>query len=181
MLWKEGMDMIAMQYKIILPDDFDMDVIRKRVAINGHKTDGFEHLLFKAYLISEKSDTGKKNEYSPLYLWRDTKGMNTFIFDGYYNNILQSFGWQNINISIPIAYKLEKDFNLSRYMIEIEHKISTTQKMKQLKYIYSNINSLGKLLTYNPEKWICTEYHFLKDLPQDIIDGNIYSILHLSE
>ncbi|WP_420885244.1 DUF4865 family protein [Candidatus Stoquefichus massiliensis] len=88
--------------------------------------------------------------------------MNTFIFDGYYNNILQSFGWQKINISIPLAYKLEKNLNLSRHMIEIEHKISATQKMKQPKYVYSNINSLGQLLTYNPKNWICTEYYFLE-------------------
>lgn len=29
--------MIAMQYKILLPDDYDMDVIRQRVAVNGYK------------------------------------------------------------------------------------------------------------------------------------------------
>lgn len=172
--------MITMQYKIILPDDFDMKVIKNRVAINGHKTDGFENLLFKAYLISEKNDKGRKNEYSPLYLWKDSKGMNTFIFDGYYDNILQSFGWQKINTSIPISYKLEKNFYLSRYVIEIKNEIHAIPKMKQCKYIYSSNNSTGKLLTYNPEKWICTEYHFFKDQPKDITVGNIYRILHLS-
>jgi len=34
--------MIATQYKIILPSDYDMDIIRNRVKNNGHKTDGFE-------------------------------------------------------------------------------------------------------------------------------------------
>ncbi len=33
--------MIAMQYKVKLPDDFDMNIIRKRVIDNGRKTDGF--------------------------------------------------------------------------------------------------------------------------------------------
>lgn len=46
--------MIAMQYKISLPDNYDMNVIRQRVADNGHRTDGFQDLIFKAYLISEK-------------------------------------------------------------------------------------------------------------------------------
>ena len=42
--------MLAMQYKIQLPDDFDMNLIRQRVRENGTKTDGFQDLIFKAYL-----------------------------------------------------------------------------------------------------------------------------------
>ena len=36
-----------MQYKISLPDDYDMRIIQKRVQDNGNKTDGFQDLLFK--------------------------------------------------------------------------------------------------------------------------------------
>lgn len=45
--------MKAMQYKIGLPTDYDMDIIKKRVRNNGYTTDGFQDLLFKAYLIKE--------------------------------------------------------------------------------------------------------------------------------
>ena len=59
--------MIAMQYKIFLPDDYDMDNIRQRVKNNGHKTDGFQDLMFKAYLIKEKDGTSEShNEYLSL-------------------------------------------------------------------------------------------------------------------
>ena len=40
--------MISMQYKIKLPDSFDMNIIRERVRENGHKMDGFKDLLFKS-------------------------------------------------------------------------------------------------------------------------------------
>jgi hypothetical protein len=43
----------AMQYKIKLPDNYDMELIKNRVKLNGYKTDKFDGLLFKAYLISE--------------------------------------------------------------------------------------------------------------------------------
>lgn len=33
--------MLLTQYKIKLPSDYDMDIIRTRVKNNGHKTDGF--------------------------------------------------------------------------------------------------------------------------------------------
>ena len=42
--------MNAMQYKITLPNDYDMTIIRERVENNGFKTDGFQDLLLKAYL-----------------------------------------------------------------------------------------------------------------------------------
>ena len=47
--------MHAMRYAITLPGDYDMTIIRNRVAKSGHLMDGFQDLLFKAYLISEKA------------------------------------------------------------------------------------------------------------------------------
>lgn len=71
--------MQAMQYKIVFPADYDMEKIRKRVKDNGHKTDGFKDLLFKAYLITEKSSGDLENSYCPLYVWKATDGMTQFI------------------------------------------------------------------------------------------------------
>ena len=45
-----------MQYKVKLLDNFDMNIIRKRVIDNGRKTDGFQDLIFKAYLIAVKDN-----------------------------------------------------------------------------------------------------------------------------
>lgn len=60
--------MLAMQYNIQLPDDFDMNLIRQRVRENGTKTDGFQDLTFKAYLISTKGehDAQRKQICAPL-------------------------------------------------------------------------------------------------------------------
>ena len=64
--------MIASQYRITLPADYDMDIIRKRVRDNGYKTDGFEGLKFKLYLTTENGKYNNlQNSYSPLYLWKD--------------------------------------------------------------------------------------------------------------
>ncbi|HBL8520617.1 TPA: DUF4865 family protein [Clostridioides difficile] len=173
--------MIAMQYKVLLTNDFDMSVIKKRVSINGSKTDGFQDLLFKAYLISKKKDNEESNnEYSPLYLWKDSTGMNKFIFDGFYDNILNSFGWQNINIGIPMICELEKDFNQSQYVIEVENKIQPVKQMKSLKFSRNYSNCIGKVLIYNPDKWKYVEYYFFSELPVENIQGQLYQVLHLS-
>ena len=72
--------MHAMQYKITLPNDYNMEIIRQRVLNNGSKTDSFPNLRIKAYLII---DEPKRKEYAPLYLWEKAEGMNHFIFDGF--------------------------------------------------------------------------------------------------
>lgn len=95
--------MQAMQYTIKLPTDYDMNIIRQRVQKTGHLMDGFEDLFLKVYLISEKSEGQLFNSYCPLYIWKETNGMTKFIFDGYFDNILTSFGWQNIEIGVTTS------------------------------------------------------------------------------
>jgi len=43
-----------------------------------------------------------QNSYSPLYLWKDSEGLNKFLFEGYYDNIITSFGWQKVNVGVPL-------------------------------------------------------------------------------
>lgn len=113
--------MIGMQYKVILPKDYDMEIIRNRVKDNGHKTDGFQDLNFKAYLITEAGKDGNFcNCYAPLYIWNGHEGMNKFIFEGYYDNILQSFGWQQINIGVPLVVNLSDDFKKVNMLLSIQ-------------------------------------------------------------
>ena len=173
--------MISMQYKIQLPDSFDMNIIRERVRENGHKMDGFKDLLFKAYLISvENSQNDIKKEYAPLYLWKDSVGMNQFIWDGFYDNILKSFGWQTISTGIPLAFEKNENFNSSCYCLEITREISESAQMERLSFSSTFDNSTSQLLVYNPEKWQCKEYYFFEELPEQMEGTNIYEILHLS-
>lgn len=173
--------MIAMQYKILLPDDYNMDNIRQRVKSNGYKTDGFQDLMFKAYLIMEKDSTSEShNEYSPLYLWKDSEGMNKFIFEGFYNNILQFFGWQKINIGIPFLSDLGKEFQKSRYAMEIENDVLPTEQILPLSFLKTSDKCLGKVLIYNPDKWKYVEYRFYESEPEKSSKNKIYQILHIS-
>ena len=165
-----------MQYKVKLPNDFNMDNIRKRVKENGFKTDGFEDLFFKAYLISEKD-----KEYSPLYIWKDSKGMNKFIFDGFYDNILNSFGWQKINTGISLLQKFENEFSKSKYLLEIENEIKPMENMKRMEFSISDNKIIGKVLVYNPENWKYKEYYFFEDIPEEMENSKIYEILHISQ
>lgn len=85
--------MYSMQYSVPLPTDYDMQIIRDRVARSGHLLDGFPGLNFKAYLIREKETGAPGNEYAPFYLWDDIDGMRRFCLDDPgYSSIVRDFG-----------------------------------------------------------------------------------------
>lgn len=170
--------MHAMQYKIHLPNDYDMAKIRERVLSNGSKTDGFQDLFIKAYLILDKP---LHKEYSPLYLWKNREGMNRFVFEGFYDNILQSFGWQNINIAIPVHIDIPPTITNTRYILEIKQSIKRNESMPPLTFTYLISKTMGKLLVYNPDKWKAVEFYFFEDYPHDATNyGTVYEVLHVS-
>ncbi|WP_075981828.1 DUF4865 family protein [Bacillus massilinigeriensis] len=182
--------MIGMQYKIVLPRDYDMEIIRKRVQANGHKTDGFPGLHFKAYLITEAGKNGNLyNCYAPLYIWKESQGMNQFIFEGFYDNILDSFGWQQINIGVPFSMNLDKDFHKSRYVVEYAGNIPESKSLVNPlfqtghHFVKKAEGSLGDLLVYNPDKWGYSQFSFYQEKPtiESIEHLTVYEILHVSQ
>ena len=159
--------MQAMQYTIKLPSDYDMDIIRQRVRNTGHLMDGFDDLFFKVYLISEKSEGQLFNSYCPLYIWKNTNGMTKFIFDGYFDHILNSFGWQNIEIGITSSVEISDHFDSSKYatleVIDIE--VQT--------------NESGKVVIFNPDKWKKCIFTFYTNKPDTQLPT--FEILHISQ
>jgi hypothetical protein len=86
--------MIAMQYEITLPADYDMQIIRDRVAKAGHLLDSYPGLGVKAFLIRQRGiDGATANQYAPLYLWADAAGAASFLWSGAgFTAILRDFG-----------------------------------------------------------------------------------------
>ncbi|HVO15060.1 MAG TPA: DUF4865 family protein [Alphaproteobacteria bacterium] len=86
--------MYAMQYEIALPADYDMAVIRQRIAAKGPLLDDFPGLALKAYLVRERGADGSPvNEYAPFYLWASTDAMGRFLWGGGgFQAICGSFG-----------------------------------------------------------------------------------------
>ncbi|MEV8632977.1 DUF4865 family protein [Streptosporangium sp. NPDC051023] len=86
--------MYASQYEITLPADYDMRIIRKRVADFGHMLDDRAGLGLKAYTIRERGVDGSPvNQYSPFYLWHETGAMARFLVGGGgFQGIIRDFG-----------------------------------------------------------------------------------------
>ncbi|MER7539879.1 DUF4865 family protein [Streptomyces sp. NPDC097704] len=97
--------MHAMQYEITLPADYDMEIIRKRVATRGHLLDAFPGLDLKAYLIREREDGSPVNQYAPFYLWAAPEGMNSFLWGPGFQGIVNDFGRPVVQHWTGLAYE----------------------------------------------------------------------------
>ncbi|MBH1933897.1 DUF4865 family protein [Streptomyces sp. AV19] len=86
--------MHALQYEITLPADYDMEIIRERVATRGHALDDRAGLGLKAYVIRERGVDGSPvNQYAPFYLWQDVGAMGHFLVGGGgFQGIVADFG-----------------------------------------------------------------------------------------
>jgi hypothetical protein len=98
--------MHAMQYERTLPADYDMNVIRARVARVRHLLDDWQGLGFKTYLMRERGVNGSPvNQYAPFYLWNTMEGMNTFLWGGAFQGFSDDFGRPSVRQWTGLSYE----------------------------------------------------------------------------
>ncbi len=85
--------MMAMQYSLTLPADYDMSIIDRRIRDKGPLLDGYPNLLFKAYLRAAQGDLGSRdNLYAPFYVWERGEGASSFLCGPGFQAIIRDFG-----------------------------------------------------------------------------------------
>jgi hypothetical protein len=100
-----------MQYEITLPADYDVGIIRHRVATRGSGTDAWPGLALKAYLVRERGVAGSAaNAYAPFYLWNTSEGMNDFLWGAGFRGILSDFGRPTVQQWIGLGFEPGPDF-----------------------------------------------------------------------
>lgn len=93
--------MIAMQYSLTLPADYDMTIVERRIREKGPLMDGFGGLGFKAFLsarISGGTVSSVANLYAPFYLWTRTEGMVDFLTGPGFAALSRDFGRPRVAI-----------------------------------------------------------------------------------
>ncbi|MEV1023371.1 DUF4865 family protein [Streptomyces sp. NPDC050264] len=182
--------MHVMQYEITFPADYDMGVIRERVATRHTFTDAFEGLGVKAYLMREKGVDGSPvNAYAPLYLWRTPEGMNTFLWGPAFQGLSADFGRPVVQHWAGAAYAegpavstaartavrrrtpIEPDAELSEVLAQSVHEI------EQLGVLDGVLLAAAAV---DPRTWeLLTFSVWDHDSPK--APGDIYQVLHLSQ
>jgi hypothetical protein len=95
--------MFIKQYRHRLPADYDMSIIRSRVAKGGPVFDDRPHLAFKSFSIEDAGQMGAAgNAYSSLYLWFEIDAVVDFLWYKGFQNVFDTFGRPTVETWLAI-------------------------------------------------------------------------------
>ncbi|GHH72366.1 DUF4865 domain-containing protein [Streptomyces sulfonofaciens] len=181
--------MHVMQYEITLPADYDMAVIRDRVATRGPLLDDFPGLGVKAYLIRERGVQGSPvNQYAPFYLWGTHEGMHSFLWGPGFRGVAEDFGRPAVRQWTGLAYeegaaagdapltavrrreRISADAPLTAFMEDTVR--ATARLARQDGVVYA-------ALAVDPRRWELVHFSaWAHDAPHAA--GEVYRVLRLS-
>ncbi|MGA4847371.1 DUF4865 family protein [Streptomyces sp. G5(2025)] len=181
--------MHAMQYEITLPADYDMGVIRHRVASKGHLLDAFAGLGFKAYLMRERGRDGSPvNQYAPFYLWNTAAGMNSFLWGPGFQGLSDDFGRPVVQHWPVLAYEDQAAPGITaRAAVRRRQSIPEAARLPQLadelaeaaRQLTGTKGALSALTAVDPRTWEAVHFSLWEhDAPDGL--GDVFQVLHLS-
>jgi uncharacterized protein DUF4865 len=182
--------MYAMQYEITLPADYDMDIIRDRVATKGHLLDELPGLGIKAYGVRcADGDSAVANQYAPFYLWTDPAAMSRFLWGGGgFAGIIKSFGRPQVQHWTGVDFKLGPA--AESIPIEAVKDVTTlgpdqlpeeaiTEAMDRSSSTLAKPETHSVAIAVDPLRWQLVEYALFAS-PQPRSTGQTYQVLHFS-
>ncbi|MFC8225998.1 DUF4865 family protein [Streptomyces sp. NPDC057287] len=181
--------MHAMQYELTLPADYDMEIIRKRVATRGHLLDDFPGLGLKAYLIRERGETSPVNQYAPLYLWSVPEGMNSFLWGPGFQGVVDDFGrpevqhWTGLSYregAVPEALPRTAVRHRERVPDTVRPAAAVEAALAESRRLATVPGVVATALAADPRRWELLHFTLWEEEPQPGVPGDRYEVLHLS-
>lgn len=183
--------MQLMQYEITLPADYDLQIIRDRVATRGSATDQLPGLGVKAYLVRERGQDGSPvNQYAPFYLWADPAGMREFLFGPAFMGLCRDFGrpavrwWTGVAVSAGPAQR-QPAVHATRALRPIDPSAALPDVVADLvQETTAAAGGEGVVLTatgIDPAAWTVVRFTLWSaPAPQDV-PGERYQVRHVSD
>ncbi|MFE4452165.1 DUF4865 family protein [Streptomyces sp. NPDC056796] len=180
--------MHAMQYEITLPADYDMGIIRRRVATRGHLLDAFPGLGLKAYLVRERGGASPVNQYAPLYLWSAPEGMNSFLRGPGFQGVVDDFGRPAVRHWAGLSYREGAASGAPpRTAVRHRERIADTVRpaaaveaaLEEGRVTAGAPGAVATALAVDPHHWELLHFSLWEDEPPRV-PGDRYEVLHVS-
>jgi len=181
--------MHALQYELTFPADYDMGVIRDRVARIAHLLDDWDGLGFKTFLIRERGVDGSPvNQYAPFYLWNRAEGMNSFLWGGAFQGLVNDFGRPVVQHWTGLAYE-EGGAPGSSARVALRHRqpvpegVELAEAMedaaREAKRLAGSDGAVCAAAAVDPRHWELVHFSLWDhDAPKE--PGEIFQVLHMS-
>jgi hypothetical protein len=186
--------MIVQQYVVTLPADYDMMIIRERVATKGMTFDTFPGIGLKTFMIRERGRFGaESNQYAPAYLWPAVTPMWGFIAGKGFEGITESFGWTPIHTWLGLAFARGDPSTpvteLRSVIREEQHIVPGTDlaglRDREIERARSAVDGtpdhLIRVVAVNPETWTLVRFDYWTRCQDSLPPGaHSYEVLHVS-
>ncbi|MGW3307759.1 DUF4865 family protein [Streptomyces sp. NPDC001073] len=181
--------MHAMQYELTLPADYDMGIVRGRVARVGHLLDDWDGLGFKTYLLRERGLHGSPvNQYAPFYLWNTVEGMNRFLWGGAFQGLVNDFGRPEVLGWSGLAYE-EGGAAGSPATVAVRRRQPIAEGVELAAVMEDAVGETRRLAgedgvvlaaaAVDPHRWELVHFSlWAHDTPK--AEGDVFQVLHLS-
>lgn len=178
--------MLAMQYTIALPVDYDMKAIEARVEKRKSLFNDMPGLIHKSYLANFEDKL-----YAPFYIWNDAIQMRDFLMDDLFHGVTTSFSRPRVRTWAVLNQQRGQLESAPTYAVREADPIPLEEPLEAL---FEREKAYQEVLLKNPalyltvlgldaDRWEVMRYHLWKDLPSassphgDIIQS--YRVLHV--
>lgn len=120
--------MLAMQYSVRLPKEYDADKVSERVSIRGPMFAGYPGLAHKFYLYDRDAHV-----YAPLYIWENGQAAQNFLMNSLFGDVVQDFGRPRVRSWQILDFGYGPSHNSPEYMVAEVDKVDHDQPLKTLK------------------------------------------------
>lgn len=182
--------MIAMNYGVTLPADYDTAIIDRRIAEKGSFTDGWPGLVFKAYLSARKTDPSGpgENRYAPFYLWESTAAMNTFLCGPGFAALADSFGRPAVHTWSVWWAQVSERAHEARYASIDVLPIGRHANLRELQQAECQLAAasmetgdvLAAVAGFDPGRWKLVRFGLWPQTPPVTAGADVYALGHLS-
>jgi hypothetical protein len=175
--------MIAMQYSFVLPADYDMGIVRERIATKGPLLDDLPGLAFKAYLHASEPE----HTYAPFYLWRDEEAMHGFLNGPGFAGVARAFGWPSVKTWTPWHATVGPGVRSARHATRSSTSIAPYSALAALRQQEEESaqralqqGALAVVVGFEAVTWSVTRLCLWRDEPSNVVAEQRYSVGHVS-
>lgn len=180
--------MLAMQYSFVLPADYDMTIIDRRIRDKGPMLDHFPKLRFKAYLSARQKGgevASAENLYAPFYLWDHPDGLSNFITGPGFAALARNFGRPRVAMWVVWHAELSADLSQARYASREIEMITPHSDLSALRAAAAEAatdnSALAHVVGFDPGDWRFLRFRLWRDPPASLNHAaQLYAVGHMS-
>ena len=181
--------MLAMQYSIQLPHNYDDRLIAERVQQRRDAFDGLPGMYHKAFLYNKTDKL-----YAPFYVWENLQYARHFLLDELFRGVIKSFSRPRVrdwfvmeqhygNRELKPGFALREVDRIAPDM-SLEQMLEQERAQQQL--LLKNDALYYHLVAFDADRWELIRYHLWRDEQSakyaaigDCVQS--YKVLHVSE